>query len=221
MCVNYIPIRKDHWLDYFAHLEATYEYMAESWPGYDAPIMLPGYEPVRATFGMVPVFAQDESYIRKYSTYNARSESITSKVTFKNAWRSRRLCLVPAESIFEPNYESGKPVRWSIFRKDRKPFCIAGLWDTRKVDGLHKRSFTMLTINADDHPLMKRFHAPSDEKRSVVILPPENYDRWLQAHDQDDDELREMLVHFDASEFDAEPAPLPSRKKKAADLLDE
>ena len=42
-------------------------------------------------------------------------------------------------------------------------------------------SFTMLTINADEHPFMRNFHKPQDEKRSVVILPPERYDEWLQA----------------------------------------
>jgi len=33
-----------------------------------------------------------------------------------------------------------------------------------------------LTVNADDHPLMKRFHKPNDEKRSVVIVPPTQYE---------------------------------------------
>jgi putative SOS response-associated peptidase YedK len=42
-------------------------------------------------------------------------------------------------------------------------------------------SFTMLTINADAHPLMRNFHKPQDEKRMIVIVPPERYDDWLQA----------------------------------------
>lgn len=33
----------------------------------------------------------------------------------------------------------------------------------------------MLTINADDHLLMKRFHKSEDEKRMIVILKPEEY----------------------------------------------
>lgn len=37
----------------------------------------------------------------------------------------------------------------------------------------------MLTGNADDHPLMNRFHAPDDEKRMVVILDPSEYSEWL------------------------------------------
>jgi len=39
----------------------------------------------------------------------------------------------------------------------------------------------MLTLNADDHPLMKNFHRPEDEKRMVVILPKGFYGDWLNA----------------------------------------
>jgi putative SOS response-associated peptidase YedK len=59
---------------------------------------------------------------------------------------------------------------------------IAGLWSwwkSPKGDVLH--SYTMLTINADQHPLMRQFHKPTDEKRMVVILPEDRYEDWLQA----------------------------------------
>jgi putative SOS response-associated peptidase YedK len=39
----------------------------------------------------------------------------------------------------------------------------------------------MLTINADDQAQMRLFHKPTDEKRMVVILPPERYQDWLEA----------------------------------------
>ena len=39
----------------------------------------------------------------------------------------------------------------------------------------------MLTINADEHLLMRNFHRPGDEKRMVVILPEERYVDWLAA----------------------------------------
>lgn len=45
-------------------------------------------------------------------------------------------------------------------------------------------SFTMLTINAEHHALMRQFHKPADEKRMVVILPEERYDDWLRADAQ-------------------------------------
>ena len=39
----------------------------------------------------------------------------------------------------------------------------------------------MLTINADDHPFMRQYHKPEDEKRMVVILNDGDYDAWLAA----------------------------------------
>lgn len=39
--------------------------------------------------------------------------------------------------------------------------------------------YTMLTINANSHPLMRAFHKPTDEKRMVVILQDEQYGDWL------------------------------------------
>ena len=47
--------------------------------------------------------------------------------------------------------------------------------------GENLHSFTMLTINADQHPLMNQFHKPAEEKRMNVILPPDLFDDWLQA----------------------------------------
>jgi putative SOS response-associated peptidase YedK len=39
----------------------------------------------------------------------------------------------------------------------------------------------MLTVNADEHPVMKQFHKPGDEKRTPVIIAPELHDAWLSA----------------------------------------
>ena len=66
-------------------------------------------------------------------------------------------------------------------------------------------SMTLLTINADGHPLMQRFHKPDDEKRSVVILPDAAWGGWLRA--KSEAEARRFFQPFDAATFTAEPAP--------------
>ena len=59
---------------------------------------------------------------------------------------------------------------------------LAGLWSIWKgPEGDLVHSFTMLTINADDHSLMRQFHKPEDEKRMVVVVPEDRYDAWLNA----------------------------------------
>jgi hypothetical protein len=39
----------------------------------------------------------------------------------------------------------------------------------------------MLTVNADEHPVMKQFHKANDEKRTPVILAPSQFHQWLSA----------------------------------------
>ena len=68
----------------------------------------------------------------------------------------------------------------------------------------------MLTVNADEHPLMQRFHKPEDEKRSVVIVPRGTYDDWLACRSTD--EARSFLNLFPAEEMAGEAYPLPPRK---------
>src|SRR5687767_9831861 len=46
-------------------------------------------------------------------------------------------------------------------------------------DGKKLFTMTMLTVNAADHPVMKRFHKPQEEKRMVVVLDPSEYGPWL------------------------------------------
>jgi putative SOS response-associated peptidase YedK len=58
----------------------------------------------------------------------------------------------------------------------------------------------MLTINADGHALMNQFHKPTDEKRMVVVLPPERYQDWLNATV---DQSTEFMVPCAASDLRA------------------
>jgi putative SOS response-associated peptidase YedK len=115
-------------------------------------------------------------------TYNARSETVMQKPSLRDAWRKAQLCIIAAAGIYEPDWRSGNAVATRIEANDGKPMGIAGLWSAwRGPTGEVINSFTMLTINADDHPLMRNFHRPEDEKRMVVILSPAYFDAWLTA----------------------------------------
>lgn len=82
----------------------------------------------------------------------------------------------------------------------------AGLWRSwDEPDGSVAHSFTQLTINADDHPLMRRFHKPDDEKRSLVIVAQADYDDWLMC--KDPERARTYLNLYSAHLMAAAPAP--------------
>lgn len=121
-------------------------------------------------------------------------------------------------SFYEPNYESGKAVRWEIGSEDGSPLGLAGIWEYKQdgPNGLPLLSSSMLTFNADDHPLMKRFHKPSDEKRKVVILHPAQYDDWLNCHTGD---APGFLEQYPADLLTVHAAPKSSRTSKQANLL--
>lgn len=187
------------------------------WPGYPAGFIrrhehadvgddaVPEREALPGLFGMVPHWAKDTGGT-KY-TYNARSETVAEKPSFRDAWRKGQHCIIPAEAFFEPDWRSGRAVPTRIRRVDGQPMGIAGLWSSWKAPkGETVHSFTMLTINADEHPLMRQFHKPTDEKRMVVILPEDRYADWLRATTKD---AVEFLRMFPAEMLLAESATGP------------
>jgi putative SOS response-associated peptidase YedK len=161
------------------------------WPGYLGSFIrrhphadvgdeaVPELEAVNGLFGLVPHWATD-SKITKH-TYNARSETVAQKPSFRDAWKRAQHCIIPADLIYEPDWRSGKAISTGIESSDGSPLGIAGLWSSWKSPKGEILSYTMLTINADGHALMNQFHKPTDEKRMVVVLPPERYQDWLNA----------------------------------------
>ena len=132
-------------------------------------------------WGLIPSWAKDEDFGRK--TYNARSETVSEKPSYKHAWSKRHYALALADAFYEPCYESGKAVRTKIKQANHEPMAIASIWDTwtEPETGELIVSFSMLTIEAGKHPLMNRCHKPEDEKRTVVPLRPELFNDWLNA----------------------------------------
>ena len=215
MCANYTPSKREAFSHHYGLERAIFDLPPESFPGYLSPILresreLAGQaECVPAVFGMVPHWA-DMKLSRQ--TYNARTETVATKASFRNAWKRNQFCIVPAENFFEPNYESGKPVRWRIQHADQRPLSIAGIWEWKAngPDELPVLSFSMLTINADEHPLMARFHKPGEEKRMPVMLEPQQYQGWLEGALVNHPALYRP---YPADQLVAQADPLPPRAK--------
>ncbi|MCX7219527.1 MAG: SOS response-associated peptidase family protein [Burkholderiales bacterium] len=184
MCSNYTPGRREKNEEHFGvHFDVMDDRPNRIFAGAFAPIIIAerehaGMEVVPACFGIVPHWA--DMKLAK-STYNARAETVDSKPSFRHAWKQKQFCIVPAESFYEPCYETGKSVWWEVRHAQDRPMGIAGIWEWKAdgVDGKPMFSFSMITINADGHAVMTRFHKPGDEKRMIVILKPDQYQTWL------------------------------------------
>jgi len=187
MCTNFTATRNNTWVKEHFHVDLpTGDFPPEAYPGYLAPLVVKSHQTGRvacglARFGLIPAWAKDDKISRH--TYNARSETVHEKPSYRTAWRQRRYGIALLDHFFEPSYITGKAQRWLIELASKEPFGIASIWDTwtDPATGELVTSFSMLTVNADEHPVMNQFHKPGDEKRTPVILAPHQFDAWLGA----------------------------------------
>ncbi|MDR6600966.1 putative SOS response-associated peptidase YedK [Achromobacter deleyi] len=172
---------------------------------------VPEREAVVGRWGMIPPGTKPEKLAEANTkkTFNARSETAHQLWTFRNAWAEGQHCIIPADAIFEPDWRAvdeglaKKSVATRFTRADGQPMGIAGLWDRyRDAAGQWQDSYTMLTMNADDHPLFKHYHQSGKEKRMVVILPEGAYGDWLTAPASD---ARDFLAPYPADRLVATP----------------
>lgn len=183
----------------------------QGWPGKDMFPRAPGpfirgipgaatasRECVIGQWGLIPSFATEAKV--SYSTFNARFEELSQKASYKVPWARGQRCIIPATSFDEPNWETGRNVWWRFSRRDGTPWGLAGLWNTwvdRTTGEVHE-SYTMLTVNADAHPLMRRMHKPDpkygpddQDKRSVVAIEAADVDVWLHGRS---DEVQKLVA---------------------------
>ena len=223
MCSNYRPVtRMDRLLTFFGVERDKDEAPHDVFPAGMAPFIrlsIEGQEGGRPAlvaedgmFGLLPHFATELSFGRR--TYNARSETVHTLPSFRPSWAAGQRCIIPAEAIYEACYESGHAVRWRIWQDGELPLGIACLYRRwRNPQGGELFTFTMLTVNADQHPLYRRMHKPGEEKRMVVILDREEYLPWLECG------VLEAPRYFRpwSGTLLGEPAPLVRAPKVAAE----
>ncbi len=192
MCISFASTYNQVWVKKNFDVELPNPYPAEAFPGYVAPLIIKSNQSGRvacglAQFGLIPHWSKDGK-IQKH-TYNARLETIAEKPSYRTAWKSRRFGIALMDHFYEPSYLTGKSVRTAISSSNKEPLGVATIWDTWKDESSGEiiTSFSLITINADEHPFMKNFHRPDEEKRTIVCLKPHVFHDWLsttpdQAH---------------------------------------
>ena len=168
--------------------------------------------PISAVMGQWGLIAPGSATRRPASrailTNNARAESIAVRPTYRAAWRLGQRCLIPAAWYQEPNWETGKNIWWRLQRADGAPWALAGIWSewADPATGEIVPSYSMITINCDDHPMLNRLHKPdpklpadSQDKRSVVALMPADWPAWLSG---DEAQARALMTLPDEALFD-------------------
>ena len=149
-------------------------------------------EPLR--WGLVPFWAKDSSIGN--CLINARAETVAEKPSFRNAFTQRR-CLVVADGFYEWRPAGKRKIPVYIFLKSKKPFGLAGLYETWKSPGGNElRTCTIITTDAND--LVRPLH-----DRMPAILPEDVEDRWLDPAEASRERLLSCLKPYPPGEMTA------------------
>lgn len=168
-------------------------------------------------WGLVPpwVKSASDAKLRSPKLVNARSETVSTSTNFHDTWLSGQRCIVPMMAFYAEDWRnvqgSGKPVNTRITRVDGKPMGVAGLWETWKgSEGDTLVSFTLLTVNANNHALLHRYQQPGSEKRMPVILNEGAYGAWLTVRHE---KAREFMRAYAANWLTANPVERKGDKR--------
>jgi putative SOS response-associated peptidase YedK len=158
-------------------------------PGQDVPIIRDagnGRELAQARWGLVPHWSREEK--PKYSTINARAETVADKPTYREPFKRRR-CLIPATGFYEWRQADGAKTPHHIRLPDGAPFAFAGLWDhwDKAPPGFDSCSIIVTDANA----VMRPIH-----ERMPVILNPAQYNTWLNVGHFDRAQLKSLLLPY-------------------------
>lgn len=87
-------------------------------------------EGVCVRWGLIPFFAKGEP--AKYSTINARIETVETAASYRGPWKRGQRCLQVASGFYEWHLDNeGRKVPFYIHLADQPIFAFAGLWIDR------------------------------------------------------------------------------------------
>jgi len=151
-----------------------------------------GSEAALLKWGLVPSWAKDVSIGAKL--INARSETITEKPSFREAFKRRR-CIIPSDGFYEWQRSGGRKQPYFFLMRDEHPFGFAGLWEKwRDADGQALETCTILTTEANE--VLRPVH-----DRMPVILHPDDYELWLGEDARELDLVKEILRPYPGKEM--------------------
>ena len=145
-----------------------------------------GRELVLARWGLVPHWSREAQ--TKYSTINARAETVADKPTYRTAFKHKR-CLIPTTGFYEWKREGSAKVPYHIRMPGSEVFAFAGLWDRweRDGEGFDSCSIIVTAANPDIQPI---------HDRMPVIVNPAQYNSWLNPGHFNRPQLESLLVPF-------------------------
>ncbi|WP_144479715.1 SOS response-associated peptidase [Cytobacillus oceanisediminis] len=165
----------------------------------------------RMRWGLIPFWADDEKI--GYRMINARAETVDEKASFQQALKQRR-CLILADGFYEWKKEGKQKQPFRFGLKNKKPFAFAGLWESWNKGGRSITSCTIITTKPNE--VTEKVH-----DRMPVILPENRIGMWLDRSIDNTDELKKLLVPYEAGEMEsyAVSTEINSAKNEGKELI--
>lgn len=126
-----------------------------------------------AFWSLVPVWWKQPLSEKKFSTFNARAETLADSATFSGAFRQNR-CLVPASGFYA--WSDGTPFAFKLTAGAWG--CFAGLWSRAMIDGSEFDTFAIITCEPN-------LAVAGIATSMPVILAPKDWLRWLDLSARD------------------------------------
>lgn len=137
-------------------------------------------------WGLVPFWAKDTT--NAVRAINARSETVESRQTYREAFKIRR-CLVPVTGFYEwrANPDGKTKTPYYFTAASEGGLVLAGLWERWRGEHGEIRSFAILTTaaNATVSPI---------HDRMPVILRQGDWAAWIDPENKDRAHLKSLLA---------------------------
>ena len=146
-------------------------------------------EMIAAEWGLLPFWWKPSDKTPKRTTFqrkcfNARSEDVHAKPTYREAFKRRR-CLMPAEEFFERGHY--------FHLSDFRPFAFAGLWERwRGGEGEVVDSCTILTTEPNE-----LVRSVGHNRMPVLLTDEAQYAAWLNPETTERGPLESLFAPFD------------------------
>jgi putative SOS response-associated peptidase YedK len=148
---------------------------------------------VEMQWGLIPSWSKEPRV--KFSTINARAETISTSPVFRGPFKSRR-CLVPASGFYEWRQMNHGKQPYFIHLNSGELFAFAGLYDVwRGADGQELSTYTIITTAPNAT-------VASIHNRMPVILRRDDEGIWLDKQ-TDSARLMSLLAPYPADEMEA------------------
>lgn len=154
-------------------------------------------------WGLIPFWVKDDEKAARLrrSTLNARGETLFEKPSFRSSISHQR-CLILVDGFFEPHKHEGRSYPFYCYKRDHRPFAIAGLYSswTSPADGTVHKTFSLITSASNE--LMSIIH--NEKRRMPAILRESEEELWLDR-ELDRTSIEALIATKEFSDLTAHP----------------